>query len=132
MEISRPIPGWRPSTPDVRGDAIADLLQQHSAIAIHFWAVWNGVDPPMDRSIQDIADRFAGRVWFVSCNVDLEENVELCRRFGVATVPTLGILVPDRQPQLLVGHRPPEQLAAEIETRLNEPERQPWWASWRS
>lgn len=132
METSRPIPGWRPSTPDVWGDAIADLLQQHSAIAIHFWAVWNGVDPLTDRSIQDIADQFAGRVWFVSCNVDLEENFELCRRLSLATVPTLGVLAAGRQPKLLIGHFPPKKLAAEIETRLYEPERKPWWAFWRS
>jgi thiol-disulfide isomerase/thioredoxin len=131
MEIARPIPGWIPSTPAVRSHEIDDLVHRHAVVAIHFWAPWNGVDPLMDQSIQAIASRFADRIGFFSCNVDLEENIELCQRFGIATIPALGILVPDRRPRLIIGHRKPEQLATEIETQLNSSERKPWWAFWR-
>jgi thioredoxin-like negative regulator of GroEL len=131
MKVSRPIPGWRPSTPEVRGLTVEDLVQQHPAVAIHFWAPWNGADPPMDRSIQTISDRLAGRVVFVSCNVDHEENGELCQRCGFKNIPALGLLISGHQPVSIIGYRDPETLACEIESWLNEPERKPWWAFWR-
>jgi hypothetical protein len=123
MEFARPIPGWIPSTPEVRGGAVDGLAQRHLAIAIHFWAPWNGSDPPMERSIQAIAERFAGRVAFFSCNVDLEENIELCKRCHIATVPTLVIWASRELKPPIIGWQPEqEKLAAAIESRLREPE----------
>lgn len=132
MATPRPIPGWRPSTPAVGGRALEELLRQHSAIAIHFWATWDGHDPGMDQSIREIAERFAGRVLFLSADIDLEENRDLCRHFRIANIPTLGVLRSGRNPTLIVGYRDPEHLANEIETRLNEPEKRPWWSFGRS
>ncbi len=131
MNFARPIPGWSPSTPEVRGPAIDDLLRQNPAIAIHFWAAWNGVDPLLDRSIQEILDRFIGRLWFGACDVDLSENAELCGKFGVANIPAIGILVSGRSPKLIVGYRDPQRLALEIERRLYEPKRKHSWIFWK-
>jgi thioredoxin-like negative regulator of GroEL len=132
MAVPRPIPGWRPSTPEVRGLRVEDLVQQHPAVAIHFWAPWNGYDPLMDRSIQSISGKFAGRVVFVSCNVDLGENGELCQRCGFKNIPALGLLVSGHQPISEIGYRDPEKLAGVIESWLKEPERKrkPSWVFW--
>jgi hypothetical protein len=128
MDIARPMPGWIPSTPSVRGEAMDDLAQRHSAIAIHFWAPWNGSDAPMDRSIQAIAERFAGRVAFYSCNVDLEDNRVLCKRCHIVTVPTLAIWASGELKKPIIGCGPDaEQRAAAIEARLGEPGKKPWW-----
>jgi thioredoxin-like negative regulator of GroEL len=110
---------------------IEKLTQQRPAVAIQFWAPWNGTDPLMDRSIQIISGRFAGRVVFVSCNVDREENGELCQRCGVKNIPALGLLISGHQPVSIIGYRDPETLAGEIESWLNESARKAWWALWR-
>jgi hypothetical protein len=111
----------------VRGPSIDDLAQRLPAIAIHLWAIWGAHDVPMDRSIQAIAGRFVGRVYFVSCNVDLEENVELCRRCRVMNVLALGILVAGMPRRPIIGFRDPELLAFEIESRLRDPASTHWW-----
>lgn len=129
MSISRPIPGWIPSTPEVRGDAALDLVQRHAAVAIHFWAPWNGADPLLDRSLQALAERFKDRVVFYSCNVDLAENREFCQQCGLANVPTLAIWVSGRLRRMLVGFREPEPFAVEIESQLAPP-RKAWWSFW--
>lgn len=130
MVVPRPIPGWKPSTPEVRGLTIEQLLHEHPAIAIHFWAPWNGYDPPMDRSIERISGRFAGRVVFVSCNVDFVENRELCQGCGFKNIPALGLLASGHEPISVIGYRDPEILAGVIESWLNKPERKrkPWSA----
>ena len=107
--------------------SIDDLTRRYSAIAIHFWAPWDGHDPPMDRSIQMIRGRFAGRVHFVSCNNDLEVNAGLVGRCGVVNIPALGILVAGVPRRPIIGLRDPEVLASEIEARLRDPEPKRWW-----
>jgi thioredoxin-like negative regulator of GroEL len=128
MGVPRPIPGWRPSTPEVSGLGIDELVRRHRATAVHFWAPWNGHDRLMDSSIRDVSGRFAGRLVFVSCNVDLGENRELCQRCRFKNIPALGLLAPGRPPALVVGYRDPETLAGAIESWLKQPERTPWWA----
>lgn len=125
----RPIPGWQPLLAEVVGDGLDALLTANPAVAVHFWAVWNGVDPPMESSIRAIPDRFAGRVLFVACDVDREENVGLCRRFGVVTVPTLAVIASGHPPSFVVGYREPNALALEVEEAL-KPVRRPRWRFW--
>ena len=116
--IYRPIPGWRPSTLEIVADDFPSLAGSHPALAIHFWAGWNGVDPPLDRYIQVIAGRFAGRVYYVSIDIDRAENRQLWDRCGVANVPTVALFRGEELQGLIVGLREPEQLAAEIEKLL--------------
>jgi thioredoxin-like negative regulator of GroEL len=116
--IYRPIPGWRPSTPEIVADDFPSLAASHSALAIHFWAGWNGVDPPLDRSIRVITGRFDGRVYFVSIDIDRAENRPLWDQCGIANVPTVALFRGEELQGLIVGLREPEQLAAEIEKLL--------------
>lgn len=122
MKTHRPIPDWTPSTPEVRGRNVDDVVRRHFAVAIHFWAPWNGSDPPMNASILAIADRFVGRVAFYSCNVDLNDNVELCKHCRIANIPTLAIWVSGEQKLPIVGLREPDELATDIESRLCDAE----------
>ncbi|WP_165223894.1 thioredoxin family protein [Aquisphaera insulae] len=126
MTNPRPIPGWTPSTPEISGASIHDLAQRHPALAVHFWAPWNGHDPTMDRNIQPIRERFAGRVHFVSCNIDLAANDELARRCRIRNVPTLVVLVDGDPREPIVGCRGPDTLAAAIEVRLVSSESKRW------
>lgn len=125
----RPIPGWRPSLEEVVGDGLDALIGGNPAVAVHFWAVWNGADPPMEGSIRAIQDRFAGRVRFVACDVDRKENVSVCKRFGVVSLPSLVVIAPERPPRLVVGYREPDALALVVEDAL-KPVPRPWWRLW--
>jgi thioredoxin-like negative regulator of GroEL len=125
----RPIPGWRPSLVEVVGDGLEALTSANPAVAVHFWAVWNGVDPPMEGSIRAIQDRFVGRVMFVACDADREENVRLCKRLGVVALPTLVVIASGRPPRLVVGYREPDALALAVEDALR-PVPRPSWRFW--
>lgn len=130
MDKPTPIAGWIPSTPEVRGQEV-DRFAQRGPLAIHFWAPWNRIDARMDQSIQAVALRFAGRAEFVSCNIDLAENAELCRRFKICDIPAVGVLVAGAARRPIVGFRESDELADEIESRLRaEKPNKPWWAFW--
>jgi thioredoxin-like negative regulator of GroEL len=130
--IPRPIPDWTPTTPAVDPSSLDELVAEQPAVAIHFWASWNAHDPTFDDSIRAVAPEFDGRVSFRSCNSDLPENLSLCQRFGVVTVPSLTVIVRGKQRRPIVGALPPERLAKELAARLSDdiPKR-PWWQFWK-
>lgn len=136
-KIPRPIPGWTPSTPKVRVDDIDELSLLGRAVAVHFWAPWNAHDQTMDRAIQTVREKFTGRIKFVSCNVDLSENADLCRRCRLASIPALAVLVGGDLRRVIGGCRQPAELARELESALKGNEqslaskRRPCWAFWR-
>lgn len=132
MAPAHPIPGWQPSTPAVFGGQLDELTRRHPAVAVHFWAAWNGADRLMDRSIQSVVEQFADRVHFASCDVDSPENLDLCRRGGFANIPAVAVFLKDRVDEPIVGFRTSEQLAIEIEARLRSSgRRRPWRVFWR-
>jgi thioredoxin-like negative regulator of GroEL len=113
-------------------EAFEQLLKEHAAIAIHFWASWNGCDPVLDQSIQSIASEFAGRMSFYSCDVDREENADLCKRCRVVTIPWLAVFVSGTERRRIVGTRSPVELKNELEARFPEaslPKK--WWRFWK-
>ena len=129
--IHRPIPNWRPSTQPIMSGAFEQLLHEHSGIAIHFWASWNGCDPVLDQSIQAIASEFTGRLSFYSCDVDREENVGLARRCRVANIPFLAVFVRGKERRPIIGTRSASELKNELEARLEEADlRKKWWRFW--
>jgi len=130
-EFYRPVPGFRPSTPAVTGKTYANELTEHSVVVIHFWAEWNGVDVPMDASIQDIKTNFKGRIHFVSCDSDSSDNHDLCKLCNVVNIPFLAIFV-DGHPECgIMGLRPVDELADELEKRLSDSQRERrWWRFW--
>ena len=123
--IHRPISGWHPTTPEILADGFASLAESYPAIAIHFWAQWNGADPPMDQSVQVIARRFTDRVHFVSCDVDCPDNLQLCERARVATVPTIAVFKKGELQGTVSGLREPEPLADEIVRLLTTKQTRP-------
>ena len=133
MRSSRPITGWKPSTPPIASEELSELVSQHSAIAVHFWASWNGIDVLMDESVRAVIGQFEGRVYFTSCEIDLPENRELCDRCRFENIPAMGLFVGNQVSRPIIGLHSAEQLTREIEKRLAEPNQpKPWWAFWRT
>ncbi len=117
-EHYRPVPGFRPSTPPVTSKTITNMVVEHPAVVIHFWAEWNGVDVPMDRAIQEASKKLDKRIHFVSCDIDSPENADLCKRCNVVNVPFLAIIIGGQEKRGLIGLRPPGELVAELNKRL--------------
>lgn len=116
----RPIPDWRPTTQQISADDLPLLTAIHPAIAVHFWAIWNGCDPPFDRNIQEVASQFAGRLHFVSCDIDRPENQPLCERCRIANVPTVAVFKKDQFLGRIVGLRDTDELVNQIEKLLTD------------
>jgi thioredoxin 1 len=85
-------------------------------VLVDFWAEWCGPCKMIAPVLEEIAEEQTGKIQIGKLNID--DNLEVTRRFDVMSVPTL-ILFKDGQPEVrLIGAKPKSQLIEEISAYL--------------
>ena len=85
-------------------------------ILLDFWAYWCGPCKMVAPVLEEIVDQQEGKLLLGKVNVD--DNMELARRFEVMSIPTL-ILFKDGEPLLrVVGAKGKGQLLQELSPHL--------------
>jgi thioredoxin 1 len=85
-------------------------------VLVDFWAEWCGPCKMIEPILDEIASENQGRLKVSKVNVD--DNLEVVRRFDVLSVPTM-ILFKDGEPQVrLVGAKGKAQLLQELSRHL--------------
>jgi thioredoxin 1 len=85
-------------------------------VLVDFWAEWCGPCKMIAPVLDEIAKDHAGRLKIGKVNID--ENLDLARRFEVMSIPTL-IVFKDGEPQLrIIGAKGKGQLLQELQAFL--------------
>src|SRR5213076_2866492 len=93
-----------------------DVLQNDKPVLVDFWAEWCGPCKMIAPVLEEIAGDSDGKLRIGKINVD--ENLELARRFEVMSIPTL-ILFKDGEAQhRIIGAKGKGQLLQELEAFL--------------
>ena len=90
----------------------ADVLKNDKPVLVDFWAPWCGPCRALTPVIDRIADQYAGKVKVGKVNVD--ENPEVTRRYGILNIPTLGVFQNGQVVKELVGARSKSKLLDEL------------------
>lgn len=79
-----------------------DAVTEKAGLAmVDFWAEWCGPCRMLGPTIEDLAAKYEGKA--LVAKVDVEEEPELARRFGVANIPTVVFLKNGLEIDRLVG-----------------------------
>ena len=83
---------------------------------VDFWADWCGPCRMLAPLVDQLADQYDGKVLVGKVNVD--EEPELARRFGVMSIPTVVVLKNGQEVERLVGVRPAPAFQAALDKHL--------------
>ena len=83
---------------------------------IDFWAAWCGPCRQIAPSLAELAAEYGEEIYIYKVNVD--EETELARAFGIQSIPMLLYIPMDETPQAIMGAAPKSKLKQAIDTIL--------------
>lgn len=89
-----------------------EMVEKNSNVIVDFWAVWCPPCRITEPIIEELAEKYRGKVVFGKLNVD--ENQETAMRFNVLAIPTLIFFKNGREVDRVVGAVPKEILELKI------------------
>lgn len=83
---------------------------------IDFWAAWCGPCRQIAPVLEEIAAEYGDDIYVYKVNVD--EQTELARAFGIRSIPTLLFVPMEGMPQAVMGSAPKSKIKNSVETIL--------------
>jgi len=107
-----------PNAPvDLDATAFDELIATAEVpVVVDFWAAWCGPCVPMAAVLKEVEADQAGRL--LVAKVDIDEQVDLARRFAVMSAPTLLVFVDGEPVERLVGARGKGRLLEDLAAYL--------------
>jgi thioredoxin 2 len=104
-----------PAAPiEVSSTELFDAATAESAVpvVVDFWAAWCGPCRMVAPEIEKVAQRMAGRALVLK--VDTDANPELSNRFGIRSIPAIGVFRNGREITRASGVRPAPAIEAMV------------------
>ena len=100
----------------INSQEFANEAMKAPAAVVDFNATWCGPCRMLAPILEDISDKYDGKVSFYS--VDVDESPELAIQYRVNSVPCLVLLKDGQFTDQSIGFRPEQQLTAWIDSHL--------------
>ena len=110
--------GTEKETPPIKvEDSTFDqIARQNKLVVIDFWAAWCGPCRMIAPIVEELANDYAGKVFFGKLNVD--ENPSTAERFSVVGIPTLLFIKNSVEVDRIVGVVPKEHIELKLKKQL--------------
>lgn len=95
-----------------------EVLASDIPVIVDFWATWCGPCRMVVPVLEQLSDEYAGRVAIVK--IDADANPEAVTAAGVVSIPTLGFYSGGQLVKSVIGAKPRQIIAAEIDELLTQ------------
>ena len=93
----------------------AEVKEQNIAV-VDFSAVWCGPCKMLAPVLEEVSDQLGDKVAFY--NVDVDDNPDLARSFGITNIPALALLKNGEKVDMHVGFAPKDGIVSFINSNL--------------
>ncbi len=93
-----------------------EIISSNKVVVIDFWAEWCGPCKAISPIVDELATEFEGKA--LVGKVDVDENVEVCEKYGIRNIPTLLFFKNGELVNKVVGAAQKAQLKTEIDNLL--------------
>lgn len=91
----------------------SEVLDSSVPVLVDFWADWCHPCHILEPHVKAIAAEYEGKLRVAKLNID--ENPEIARRFGVMSIPTLLLFIDGAEKERLIGAQPKASILSQIE-----------------
>ena len=93
-----------------------EIMDAAPLAMVDFWASWCGPCKMLSPTVEALAEQYEGKA--LVCKVNVDEEPDLARRFGVMSIPTVVFLKNGREFDRKVGVMPAEAFTQVLDKNL--------------
>ncbi len=100
----------------VKTSEFDEIMDAAPLAMVDFWASWCGPCKMLSPTVEVLAEQYEGKA--LVCKVNVDEEPDLARRFGVMSIPTVVFLKNGREFDRKVGVMPAEAFTQVLDKNL--------------